>query len=689
MSDQPESGVSPVKFKKGKQDDLVHYLTSEHTQALNDRRGHEGKWKHWLDQANSRRKRPDAKGRESKLDSTLTARKLRQHKPRLSNPIFQQEQLMVAKSRKNMYHDVALSLEDFMDYILDKPDMQRMTEDWIDQFQIFPTGFVKTHFVRDVTNVKRWEEIEFEMYQALTEEGQKKMLRKEFDDGTARYYIESEHQIVTKEGVYPEIVPIEDAIFPITSADIYSADWFTHRTWQTKAAVAAKIRAGVYNKKDQDGNDLLKVLGKPASKREKLLDYSMTQKESEEAPEASSKQFEIMETYLSYDYDGSGVPKEIIVTWERNSGAICRAVDNFYQSYHRPFVAHCFKDVNGSLYGIPATFVLEPLHLAHAASINQRLDAASKANEIMVFGPPGSGRDVGQVFDRDGLHGGYFEVDDPDGIKEFKLSQPFTQLESIEQLFEQWANDLMSLSDYSYGREQIDRPTAMGQTSIIEESKQPLYSELERFRKSFAEVVKHMLARYRQFYPEGMDYYIESTDPQSQQNLQRMFFEWPEDAIEDSVIIETKVTSAQMSKQTRQQQVVALIDRIPQVYETMMGMAQQAATPSPMAPIAAKLLNGYQQSINQFLIEFEVPGKEALNPGLVQEAQVAQMVTQQMQQMQQQIQQLGTQNQALQGQLAQIQGGGVPGQGMGGGPMPPPGVQGSPGMGGPPAGPQG
>jgi hypothetical protein len=118
-----------------------------------------------------------------------------------------------------------------------------------------------------------------------------------------------------------------------------------------------------------------------------------------------------------------------------------------------------------------------------------------------------------------------------------------------------------------------------------------------------------------------------------------------------------------------------------------MGMAQQAASPSPLAMIAGKLLGAYQNVVAQFLTEFEVPNKEILNPELISEAQIAQMVGQQMQQLQGSVQSLNSQLQQAQGQIAALQGGGLPQQGMGGNPGPPPGVQGPPGMGGPPAGP--
>ena len=688
--DSPDTGVSEVQFKpKTRVNDLVHYLKTEHEQALNDRAGLEEKWKSWLQQANSRRPRPDARARDSQIDMPLTKRRLIQHKSRLANPIFQQDELMVAKSRKNMHHDFAVALEDFMDYITDKVDMQAMAEDWIDQFQVFNFGCVKTAFTKKVKWIKQWEDIDLETYMALAKEGQKSLLRKEMDNDTVLYYIETEKRVVTFEGVDPEIIPIEDVICPITTASVNSADWFTHRSWLTKPTVEARIREGIYNEKDQNGDKVIESLGNPYAGRKKLLDHGTTKDETDQEAEPSSKQYEILETYLSYDYDKSGKPKEIIVTWDRKSGTILRCVDNFYHNYCRPFVLHSYQRVHGSIFGVPATYVLEPLHVANSASFNQRLDAASKANEKILIGPPGSLKEAKQIWDRQGVTGGFYEGSlNKDEIIDLTLAQPFSQLPELENKFESQADDLMALSDYSFGREQIQRPTATGQVSIIEESKQPLYSQLERFRKSFAEVVMHMLSRYRQFYPEGVEYYMESTNPESQMALQRMLLEWPSDAIEDAVIIETKVTSAQMSKHIRKQEVVALLDRVPQMYEQLMGMAQAASQPGPTAMIAAKLLNAYQGVIDQFLKEFEVPGREELNPELVQEAQVAQMVAQQMQQMQSQIQSMGGQLQQLQAQNAQLQGAGGQGPGMGGPPMQGPPVQGPPGMGGPAPGPQ-
>jgi hypothetical protein len=269
-----------------------------------------------------------------------------------------------------------------------------------------------------------------------------------------------------------------------------------------------------------------------------------------------------------------------------------------------------------------------------------------------------------------------------DEVFNIPISQPFTQLPEIEQKIEQDADKLAALSAYSFGNEQIDRPTMGGQTQLIEESKQPQFTMLESFRKKLAEVCKHALARYRQFYPEGLRYYTMQEDPQNVQMLE-LFFEWPEGTIERDVLLETKVSSASLSKSLRKQEKLAMVEKMPELYQTMMGMAQVAIDPmNPAAPVAMKLLAGFQEGVDSMFTEFEVGKKEILNPDLVPEVQIGQNI----QQLVQQLNQVSQQNQQLQQSNAQLQAVVAQGPGMAGPPSGNAPVQGSMPMGGGPQG---
>jgi hypothetical protein len=249
-------------------------------------------------------------------------------------------------------------------------------------------------------------------------------------------------------------------------------------------------------------------------------------------------------------------------------------------------------------------------------------------------------------------------------------------LEGLEGLLKDEANKLANLSDYSYGDEQVDRPTATGQIQLIEESKQPQYMMLERFRIKLATVAKHVLSRYKQFYPEGLQFYTMQEDPEGIKMIEQ-FFQWPDGAIERDVIIETKVSSSSMSKSLRKQELVALLDKLIPYFDKLMQMAMVATDPmNPSAYIAAKLMNGLYTAMDNMLTEFEVGKKDILNPELINEIQVLQQIAMQMQQQMQQINQLGAENQQLQAANAQLQGIPGPGQPVPGAPGPQGGVQG-------------
>lgn len=694
----PDGEVRPVKFAAGQEEALADYLSKEIEDAINWRSPLERKWEQWEKQADSRRKREDARGRDSDIDMTLTREKMIQIAARMQNPVFQQDTIFGGSPRTAGSEKLARDIEYVLDEKMDALNPMPLLDEWIEQFLTFPLGVLKTPFVTEKRRVKSWQPIEADMYEQLKmvdeEDGvAPTVIRREFDDGRVMYFQEIDEEITVKRGCFPEIIPIEDFFFPEGATDdLYAADWVAHRTWPSKAQVRQRVARGIYRKK-VGSQKLVDVIGEPAADREKLSSFTS----EKNRPEKTSKQYEFFEVYVQWDAKKDGNPDEMIVVFDRKSKTIVRAVYNFYHRYHRPFIIHRYKKIQGEMYGKPLTYFLEPLHVGYTASFNQRLDAASKANETIIFVPPG--HPLAERADQTGLMGGVYESPaDKSEVFQLSLSTPFNQMEGFENLFEHRADRLLGLSGYLFGDEQISRPTASGQVQLIEEAKQPQYVQLEQWRETLAELAKHILARERQFNPEGLRVYrtVERPDPMTGQmveTIEPQLIEWPEGSIEDDVLIEVKVTSAQMSKSLRKQEIIALIDKLPQMYQLMMGMVQTASDPmNPAAMMAASLLRGYQVAVDKMLTEFEVSQKGTINPDLIQEVQVAQQIQQVIQQLSQQVQGLGAQNAQLQQQLQQLQafagGGGVGPQGPGAAPpvSGPPGVPG--GMPGPQA-PQG
>ena len=428
--------------------------------------------------------------------------------------------------------------------------------------------------------------------------------------------------------------------------------------WLTEKQIEYRIQRGDYEKKIEDEPTLsaLKAGGEDRKR------FTFAIEDPEESKRATNKQIDIRETYIAWKVKKKEV--ELIVTWNAGSKAILSIVENFLHEYYRPFVCHQYKHVNGSIYGIPLTYILEPFHRAYMASINQRLDQASLANEVALFAPTGH-----PIHEQaDGVfRGGVYESDaDKDDIHTVRLTEPgFSQLSSLEGVIETRADRASALTDSSFGDETVNRPTATGTMQLIEESKQPQYLQLERFRESFAEVIRHMLARYKQFYPEGMNLYLQTRGDEERKTMEEYSISWPDGAIEDSVLVETKVSSTTMSKNARKQELVALMDKMPELQQTLFQFASMATTPNMQAPanqlIGLKLLTSFQKVVDMFMVEFDVPNKEVLNPPLAEEAQVYANLNQQFMQLNQQIQMLQQQLAAVQGVPAgQAEGGVAP-----------------------------
>lgn len=629
---------------------LVDEAIKEIDRAISDRSQMEKQWAISRDQYNSRLKRPDAVPPDANLDMTLTREFCQQTRARLLNPIFQQDRLFISTPRKPNLNEIAKTYEDLLDFVCDKARLLTLADDWVEMAQIYHHGVIKIPWSQEQRKVTEWVTQQVPVVDPMT--GQPMIQAAPGPNGmpvpvpvTQPQMVENERWVTERVGAFPETVPIDDFIFPAGARDIRSSPWIDHRLCLSKGEMGLRIRRGVYyNVKPEE-------LGEPVAKRS---EFAIQDNKTSGLDVSESKLFEVHEVYMSKDVDGDGEDEEIILSLERGSRKALRCVYNFYHDYPRPFVVWRFKKRQDGIPGVSQCQLLESLHRAYSASINQRLDTASKANEVIAIGRTGSGLD--KFFRKGKLKGGYYEIpgDPKSDIVSFNLSQPFTQLKELEGVLEQRAQKLVGITDYNYGIEQISRPTASGQVQLIQEGQQPLFILLESFREAFAEMAKMMLARYRQFFPSGLEVYTTVETPQGQQFLSQ-FVAWPEGSLDEQVYVETKVSSATMNRQLRKQEAFAWLDKSQAIYQTLMGLYGAAVQPAPIAPIAAKLGQGYQAFLGECLSLSEVPNAEIVNPDLTQEVQLGMvMAIQQMQQMQ-----LMQQQQTL----ASLSGDGGPGPG--------------------------
>jgi hypothetical protein len=147
----------------------------------------------------------------------------------------------------------------------------------------------------------------------------------------------------------------------------------------------------------------------------------------------------------------------------------------------------------------------------------------------------------------------------------------------------------------------------------VEQGLEPIKERLEKVRSWMVRLGMVMLARVKQFHQNYVEFstYVD-------QEIIPMTITLPPGLIEDKVLVEPMASSSTMNEAVRQQQIIGLVDRMTQAYQTMTTMAdmgaQQAMMGSPTAMIYAGFLQGYQYLIDRLLTEFKVPNKEIINP---------------------------------------------------------------------------
>ena len=155
----PRDAVQPLKMNSDQREKLREYLRKELSNTEGERSRLLDKCKVWVQQANSRRQRNDVKARDSNIDMPMTRQRMMQNSARLLNPIFQQDMLFVAKPRNPIVEDMARAVERLNDYISDNIDYRSVCNEWVEQFETFPFGMIKTPFIQETERVVKWKEL--------------------------------------------------------------------------------------------------------------------------------------------------------------------------------------------------------------------------------------------------------------------------------------------------------------------------------------------------------------------------------------------------------------------------------------------------------------------------------------------------------------------------------------------------
>ena len=257
---------------------------------------------------------------------------------------------------------------------------------------------------------------------------------------------------------------------------------------------------------------------------------------------SDSRAYECRETYLRWKVKGHKGRKEIIVTWEAVSKKIIKTTFNWLNEFRIPFNVYVCEGRDDGIPGIAAAYRLKSYHLAKNALVNQRLDAATKANNKLILIQATS--DLMKMFPGGALRGGAFATtaDVSKEVQQFDLSTPFQQMEGFEQLIDEEAMSTVGLSPGQLGQELANRPTSGGTLTILQQAGLGQDLKRESYRRFKSRNMKMRLARYKQFMPDGVNTYLRGTN-QADRDAIADLVSWPEGFIDQNIIVEPVVNS--------------------------------------------------------------------------------------------------------------------------------------------------
>lgn len=645
--------LEAVSLKVADEAEFANEIAEVVERAITKRAKIEETWRSSLAQYAGEVSRLDAPEEwEPDVDTQLTYTRSQARAARLINPIVQQDPPFVVIPYEG-YEDFADAIEHYLKWKIDQMALEpggsfrEFLHAIVRDLDVFGMAVVKVPFVRHQKTIKEWV-VEPAGY--------------EIDDLTGAQVVKQVGRLVEKtytvrEGAFPETVsPMDFFWWPLNARTIDQCVMVAERKIMQRHEIEELVESGIFEP------DCLDKLGEPYAVKQADVEKDETESAGIEAEDVLG--FEVFEVY--YKYRQGGKTEDIIVVYERKSKAILRKVVNFYADFRVPYIVMSAEPESRFLFGKSLAERISHLHRVVNASLNIELETAA------MNGPAWAIWDDDLADQLEGRKIRPHEVlrvtrPPQEALMRLELGGGYTQLGAMRAWAEQRADMISATSLPMFGIEPVDRPTASGTIREIEEAQQPLFRQIDNLRAFLSRVMLAVIARDRQFFPAGLKYFI---DTEGGKLYASAILSFPPGLLERQIIVVPKASAQDLSKASKKQDAVSLLDQLKGTYGLLLQVLGAAAQPSPVAKAALKMAVAIQKQFEYVLDVFDVPHAKDLVVNIEQEVQDAGRFMEVIQGLQQTIQALT----ARQGQA-----------GMG--PMPPgPGEapQGQPGV---PAGP--
>lgn len=317
------------------------------------------------------------------------------------------------------------------------------------------------------------------------------------------------------DGPLCKFIELEDLVIIGGDGDPDEADAVLHQDWLTASQMWTLADRKVFIKDSveeviQGGSDREDGQVNSALKTQRAQNAGKAETDTD----LDSDRYNIIEAYLKYDVDGSGITSDIIVWVHKRSRIILKAtyLRRVNKAGERPFKKIDFQMRNGQEYGVGMIEMLYPLSKEMDAQHNMRIDFGLIATAPFGFYRASSSLDPTKISYEPGM---LIPVDNPQTDIVFpNLGNRTIFGMQEEQAIQTMVDRLTGISDLNLGvlGAQGATRTATGTRALIGESSSNLDVHLRRLNRGWRRSIEYLLHMLQQRVPNGLQFRLTGDD---------------------------------------------------------------------------------------------------------------------------------------------------------------------------------
>lgn len=330
--------------------------------------------------------------------------------------------------------------------------------------------------------------------------------------------VEREKEVVRKlfDGPSLSRVNIEDVVILGGEGDPQRADAVMQKQWLTASELWTLVDRKIFDEEAvekiiQSGSDTKDAATNGDLKQQRTNNSGISQVDTD----ADLDRYEILESYVRLDVDGSGINSDIVTWSHRASNQLCRAtyLHRINRAGERPFIKIDFFKRPGQTYGMGLIEVLYPLSRELDAMHNLRIDfglisvmptgfyrASSSVNPKKIQLEPGQ----------------LIPMDDPQRDVFFpNLGNRTTFGLQEESAIQSMIERLTGVSEITLGvvsGQQGASRTATGTRALIQEANANLDVHLKRLFLGWKQSLDYLVHMLQQRVPSGLSFRVSGED---------------------------------------------------------------------------------------------------------------------------------------------------------------------------------